>query len=118
MKAIRPVIRWLLWLHAALWCLFALGMSAAALMSPEALADPVFLQVLVASNVAAVGSLAAARYRVWGVVLALLSGCGVVAAWFAGNSGDPYRHLAGAELAAFLLTVAIGRGLFVSPPVR
>ena len=49
----RRWVRWLLWLHAILWALFALGMIAVAFMSAEARGHPVFVQVLIACSLAA-----------------------------------------------------------------
>lgn len=118
MKAGRGRAGWLLWIHAVLWCLFALAMTGVAAMSPDALADPVFLQVVLASIVAAAGSIAAARFRLWGVILALAGGCWLLAAWIIGDSGEPYRYVVGGLLAAFLIVVAAERRAFVRRPAQ
>ena len=109
----RRWVRWLLWLHAFLWTLFALGMIVVAVISEEAREHSVFVQVLIASSLAAIGAVAAARYRVWGVLLTLLAGSGVVIAWFLGDSGDPYRYYVMIALALFAVLVAIDRRAFV-----
>ena len=114
----RRWVRWLLWIHAILWALFALGMIAVAFMSPEARGHPVFVQVLIASSLAAVGAVAAARYRLWGAVLTMLAGLGVVVAWVLGDSGDPYRYYVMGALALFAVPVAIDRWAFVRPGAR
>ena len=110
--------RWLLWLHAILWALFALGMIAVAFMSAEARGHPVFVQVLIACSLAAVGAVAAARYRLWGAGLMLLGGAGVVIAWVLGDSGDPYRYYVTGALALFAVLVTLDRRAFVRPGAR
>lgn len=102
-----------LWLHAALWLLFAGGMIAVALLSPEALENPVFLQVLAASSAAAIGSVGAACLRTWGVALAFIGGVGVLAAWIAGNSGMGFRLPVVLLLGLLALTVGIERRAFL-----
>lgn len=113
-EEIRPHLRWALWLHAVLWALFASGMVAAAALSPEARVHPVFLQVLAGSLVASVGAFAAALYRTWGVLAALLGGFGVLLAWIAGDSGDIYRLPLAISLAVFGLVVVVDRRAFLS----
>ena len=114
----RGWVRWLLWLHAILWALFALGMIAVAFMSAEARGHPVFVQVLIACSLAAVGAVAAARYRLWGAGLMLLGGAGVVIAWVLGDSGDPYRYYVTGALALFAVLVTLDRRAFVRPGAR
>ena len=114
----RRWVRWLLWLHAILWALFALGMIAVAFISPEARGHPVFVQVLIACSLAAIGAVAAARYRLWGAGLTLLGGAGVVVAWVLGDSGDPYRYYVLGALALFAVLVALDRRAFVSSGAR
>ena len=114
----RRWVRWLLWLHAILWALFALGMIAVAFMSAEARGHPVFVQVLIACSLAAVGAVAAARYRLWGAGLMLLGGAGVVIAWVLGDSGDPYRYYVTGALALFAVLVTLDRRAFVRPGAR
>ena len=114
----RRWVRWLLWLHAILWALFALGMIAVAFMSAEARGHPVFVQVLIACSLAAVGAVAAARYRLWGAGLMLLGGAGVGIAWVLGDSGDPYRYYVTGALALFAVLVTLDRRAFVRPGAR
>lgn len=114
----RRWVRWLLWLHAILWVLFALGMIAVAFMSAEARGHPVFVQVLIACSLAAIGAVTAARYRFWGAGLTLLGGVGVVVAWILGDSGDPYRYYVMGALALFAILVAIDRRAFVRSGAR
>ena len=109
----RRWVRWLLWLHAFLWVLFALGMIAVAVLSPEALDNPVFVQVLIACSLAAIGAAAAARYRLWGAGLTLFGGVGVVIAWVLGDSGYPYHYYVMGALALFAVLVALDRRAFV-----
>ena len=118
----RPVprgwVRWPLWCHAVLWVVFALGMIVVAVISEEAREHSVFVQVLIACSLAAIGAVAAARYRVWGVVLTLLAGSGVVLAWILGDSGDPYRYYVMIALVLFAALVAIDRRAFVKSAAR
>ena len=114
----RRWVRWLLWLHAILWTLFALGMFVVAFISPEARGHPVFVQVLIASMFAAIGAVAAARYRLWGAGLTLLGGVGVVIAWVLGDSGDPYRYYVTGALALFAVLVTLDRRAFVRSGAR
>lgn len=111
-------MRWLLWLHASLWCLFALAVIVTATTSPEARGHPVFIQVAIACLLAAVGAVASACYRIWGVLLLLCGAAGVLAAWIAGDSGDPYRYYVGGAVALFLLAVAVDHRAFVTPRAR
>lgn len=119
---VRPVprgwVRWPLWFHAVLWMLFALGMIVVAVISEEAREHSVFVQVMIACSLAAIGAVAAARYRVWGVVLTLLAGSGVVLAWTLGDSGDPYRYYVMIALVLFAALVAIDRRAFVRSAAR
>ena len=114
----RRWVRWLLWLHAILWALIALGMFTVASVSPEARGHPVFVQVLIASTLAAIGAVAAARYRLWGAGLTLLGGVGVVVAWVLGDSGDPYRYYVTGALALFAGLIALDRRAFVRSGAR
>lgn len=118
----RPVprgwVRWPLWCHAVLWVVFALGMIVVAVISEEAREHSVFVQVMIACSLAAIGTVAAARYRVWGVVLTLLAGSGVVLAWILGDSGDPYRYYVMIALVLFAALVAIDRRAFVKSAAR
>jgi hypothetical protein len=114
--ALKGRTRWLLWLNAVLWSLFALGMVAVALTSEEARAHPVFVQVLAACIAAAIGAVAAARYQAWGAVLTLVGGAGVLLAWIAGESGNPYRWFVAADLAVFLACIGIDREAFRLSP--
>ena len=112
----RAVLRWLLRINAVLWALFGGGMLAVAFLSVEARAHAVFQQVLIASLAAAVGALAAARYRLWGVWLTLAGGLGVLVAWIAGDSGDIYRLPVAMALGVFCLLVVAQKRAFVSRP--
>ena len=114
----RRWVRWLLWLHAILGALIALGMFTVAFVSPEARGHPVFVQVLIASTLAAIGAVAAARYRLWGAGLTLLGGGGVVIAWVLGDSGDPYRYYVTGALALFAGLIALDRRAFVRSGAR
>ena len=114
----RRWVRWLLWLHAILWALIALGIFTVAFVSPEARGHPVFVQVLIASTLAAIGAVAAARYRLWGAGLTLLGGVGVVIAWVLGDSGDPYRYYVTGALALFAGLIALDRRAFVRSGAR
>lgn len=109
----RRRMRWVLRIHAALWLLIALGLAGLAVVSVETRQDPVFLQVLAGSLIAATGAAAAAVYRRWGVWLALLGGGGVVLAWFLGDSGDPWRWYVLPALAVFALSTIVDRDAFV-----
>ena len=114
----RGWVRWPLWLHAILWVVFALGMIVVAVISQEARGHSVFVQVMIACSLAAIGAVAAARYRLWGVVLTLLAGSGVVLAWILGDSGDPYRYYVMIALVLFAALVAIDRRAFVKSAAR
>ena len=114
----RGWVRWPLWFHAVLWVLFALGMIVVAVISQEARGHSVFVQVMIACSLAAIGAVAAARYRLWGVVLTLLAGSGVVLAWILGDSGDPYRYYVMIALVLFAALVAIDRRAFVKSAAR
>ncbi|MDG5748359.1 hypothetical protein P8Q88_09200 [Qipengyuania sp. XHP0207] len=103
---------------ALLWSLFALGLIVVAALSPEALANAVFLQVTLASACAAVGAIAAARYICWGVALGAAGQAGVLVAWIAGDSGESYRLPVAVALAVFLLACALDRRAFVRPSGR
>ena len=114
----RRSTQWVLRLLALLWTLFALGMVAVAVLSPEARGNAVFVQVSLAAICAAVGSMAAARYLRWGVVLGALGQAGVLLAWIAGDSGDSYRLPVAIALAVFLLVCAIDRRAFLTSSGR
>ncbi|KPP94448.1 hypothetical protein [Erythrobacter sp. HL-111] len=114
----RRGLRLALWLHALVWVVFAGGMIALALASRESRENPIFVQVLAGASVAAVGSLGAARFRIWGVALALIGGGGVLLAWIAGGSGRELRLPVAIILGLFALAVAAERRAFVSSDAR
>lgn len=115
---LRSAARLALWLHAALWLIFAGGMIWVAIASPEARENAVFLQVLAGSGLAAAGSVGAALHRRWGIALTLLGGGGVLAAWIAGASGETYRLPVAIALGLFVAIVALDRRAFVRPAAR
>ncbi|MFM7379422.1 MAG: hypothetical protein ACKO1O_15055 [Erythrobacter sp.] len=117
-RAIRLAARAALWFNALVWTLFAGGMIFAAVTSLEARADAVFVQVLAASTAGAVGSIAAAFLRPWGAALALIGGCGVLAAWIVGDSGRGLRLPIAILLGLFALAVAAERRARFSLPAR
>lgn len=116
--ALRPVARILLWLHAALWVLFAGAMIALAFVAPDSRQDPVFIQVMAASCATMVGSIAAALRHAWGAALALIGGLAVIAAWIADDSGRELRLAVAILLGIFALVVAVERRAFVRPALR
>jgi hypothetical protein len=118
LTALRLGLRAVLWLHALLWAVFALGMVALALTDPGSAENPVFLQVTAASCVVAIGSLGAALLRQWGAALALAGGAAFMLAWIAGNSGHGYRLPVAALLGLFALAAMAERRTRISGLLR
>ena len=118
LKALRLGLRAVLWLHMAIWAVFALGMIALALTDPGSAENPVFLEVTAASCVVAAGSLGAALLRRWGEALALAGGAAFMLAWIAGNSGHGYRLPVAALLGLFALAALAERRTRISGPSR
>lgn len=117
-RAIRLGARVVLWLHAALWAAFAVGMIVLAVTDQGSRENATFLQVTAASVVVALGSLGAALQRRWGAALALVGGLGFMLAWVAGNSGHGYRVAVAALLGLFVLAVVAERRARISAPAR
>lgn len=117
-RAARFGARLVLWLHTALWAVFAVGMTVLAVIDEGSRENPTFLQVTAAATVVAMGSLGAALRRRWGAALALLGGTGFMLAWIAGNSGHGYRLAVAALLGVFALAALAERRTRISPPAR
>jgi hypothetical protein len=115
---VRIGVRAALWLHTALWAVFAAGMIALALTDPGSAENPVFVQVTAASCVVAAGSLGAALLRRWGPALALAGGAAFMTAWIAGDSGHGYRLPVAALLGLFALAALAERRTRISGSSR
>ena len=117
-RAIRLGARIMLWVHAALWVAFAVGLIVLAFTDQGSRENATFLQVTVASLVVAFGSLGAALLRKWGAGLALVGGLAFMLAWVAGNSGHGYRLPVAMVLGVFALAALAERRTRLSAPAR
>lgn len=115
--ALRPVrigARAVLWLHAGLWAVFAVGLIVLAFTDQGSRENATFLQVTAASFVVAFGSLGAALLRRWGAALALVGGAAFMTAWIVGDSGHGYRLPVAALLGLFALAALAERRTRIS----